>query len=237
MLNRLVHLSVVAVGWLTVVPAFSQAQDILEQVYGSGVHAFYSGNTTKAQELLDEVVNAGSQDPRVYYFRGLTQVQSQGGMVEAGLADFEQAAQMEVLGKSNANVNRALARIQGPTRIAIERIRAQARLAARTALTEQARAKYGEQGAAANPQVVVPPVAGDTAPATSANDPFADGKGMTGGEPSPMPAGDAPAADSPFPANEPAMPAAGADPFKDDAAPAPARLQPVLLIRSHFKRV
>jgi hypothetical protein len=222
MVSRFVCSALFTVGLLISASAI-QAQDILEQVYGSGVHAYFAGQLEKAQLLFDEVINAGSQDPRVYYFRGLTQIQSQGGcIIEVGLPDFEQAARLEVLGKVGVNVNLALARVQGPTRIAIERLRAEARMAAKILQVEEARAKYGEAGAPPNSQVVVPPVAVPTKPA---NDPFADGRGMTGGEPTPMPAGDAPVSPANVPANDPFSAPSSApsnDPFKDDSAPSPA---------------
>ncbi|MFN9917905.1 MAG: hypothetical protein ACK53L_35285 [Pirellulaceae bacterium] len=206
-----------------------RSQDILEQVYGSGVHAFFAGKLELAQELFDEVINAGSQDPRVYYFRGLTQVQGQCGIVEAGLADFEQAAQLEVSAKTSANVSRALERIQGPTRIAIERIRAKARLMARTLQVEDARARYGDQPELSVPAIPAPsptdlPPPATDAPATSpSDDPFATGNGLTGGEPTPMPSGPTEPATPDFPApsdtpspSEPAAPSSDVNPFGDE---------------------
>lgn len=206
------------------------AQDILEQYYGRGVHAYFAGNVQLAEEHFNDVVNAGSQDPRVYYFRGLSQIQSQGGMIDAGMADFEQAAQREVAGKRSGDVAKALSRIQGPTRLAIENARAKARLAAKSQQFETIKNKFEQPGAAGaavmprTPDAAVPAIPNN---ASNANDPFASGAGMTGGEATPMPAaGEAPPANSlsPFenPAGEPAMPApANANPFGDDPTPAP----------------
>jgi hypothetical protein len=214
MLNRF-GFSLFSIGLAVCLNSALQAQDILEQMYGSGVHAFYSGRSDEAQEIFDEVINAGSQDPRVHYYRGLAQIQSQGGMIEAGMADFEQAAQLEVTSRTSANVARALQRIQGPTRIAIEKVRARARLAAKSLQQDAVR------GLPSNPQAVPP--AGN-APAGA--DPFANGEGLNGGTPTPMPANNDPGT---MPSSDPAMPglntpapAGNTNPFGDDTAPAPA---------------
>lgn len=224
--SRLLALSFCSLGIAT----SASAQDILEQYYGNGVHAYFAGNNQLAEEHFNEVIKAGSQDPRVHYFRGLTQILSQGGMVEAGMADFEQAAQMEVSGKRFADVSKALSRIQGPTRIAIERIRAKARLAAKSQQFEMMRDKFEQPGTAGR---TVPPAALDRAapPATpdaGTTEPFGGGSGLTGGAPSPMPTTpNTPATnepsifDSPTPTTPDAsMPSTG-DPFKNDETPTP----------------
>jgi hypothetical protein len=199
------------------------AQDIYEQYYGSGVHAYFAGNYERASELFSELIDAGSQDPRVHYFRGLTQMQAHCAMIEIGLADFEQAAQLEVSGKRSADVSKALARIQGPTRVAIEQIRAKARFAARN-LQADAILRSGVPGMP-NPSDPMTPKAAD---------PFAGDAGLMGGDPKPMPEpSEAPAnPGSPFdnpstpdattPAPEPTMPAPdAANPFGDDPVPPP----------------
>ena len=49
--------------------AGASAQDaILDQLYGSGVHNFYSGNYPQAIADLTESAQGGSKDPRVFYF-------------------------------------------------------------------------------------------------------------------------------------------------------------------------
>lgn len=67
-----------------------QAQEaVLGQLYGSGVHAYFSGDYLKAYEKLTAASDAGSRDPRVYYFRGLVYLKlgragSQYGFSERG---------------------------------------------------------------------------------------------------------------------------------------------------------
>jgi hypothetical protein len=197
----------------------SKAQDVFEEMYGAGVHAFFAGKLDLAQELFDEVINAGSQDPRVYYYRGLVQVASQCGMFEAGLGDFEQAAQLEVSGRTSANISKALTRIQGPTRIAIERLRMRARLAAKAMQLDAAGA--GPIDPATGQRLDGTPPAGGPG---NAGDPFRDDAGMTGGEPSPMPApSDSPSGDLPSPTPSDTLPLPGVDPMPaDDPFGAPA---------------
>ncbi|MEM9659386.1 MAG: hypothetical protein AAF961_13595, partial [Planctomycetota bacterium] len=39
-------------------------------VYGRGVHEYFAHRMHEADNLLSQVINAGSTDPRAYYFRG-----------------------------------------------------------------------------------------------------------------------------------------------------------------------
>jgi hypothetical protein len=206
--------------------SFASAQDPLDEMYGQAVHSFFRGDSVHAEQLLTEVIDAGSQDPRAYYFRGLCQAH---GNFQIGSVDFERGAQLEIDGKKVVNVGKALERIQGPARVEIEKARSKARLASRARLLELQRARYEEmqRGGGAAGGIPVPPRAGDPAPVPSAlapNDPF--NAGMTKGQPEVIQQGepktvapgdefgDAPAGDE-MP-TEPA-PAGGADeddPFK-----------------------
>ena len=51
-------------------PLWAQ-EAILGQTYGNGVHAYFSGEYVRAHQLLTSAIDAGSHDPRCYYFRGL----------------------------------------------------------------------------------------------------------------------------------------------------------------------
>ena len=160
----------------------ANAQDPLDENYGRAVHSFFRGDSLKSQELLDEVVGAGSQDPRVFYFRGIAA--SRNGNIDQASADFNEGARLEVAGKRVVNVGRALERIQGPVRVEIEKARAQARLDARSKVLELDRARYDalqKNGGAAAGGLVVPPSAPNASIAPLApNDPFLNG--MTRGE-------------------------------------------------------
>ena len=149
----------------------ARAQDPLTQLYGMGVHAYHSHDLAKAQELLTQAIGAGSQDPRVYFFRGL--VQSRMGGEGAGMADYEQGARLEAEGRVASNVNRALTRIQGPERLIIEKVRLDARIEAQAQALLMRRAEPitpipGGVAPGMNPNAV------DPAPVPEATDPFLD---------------------------------------------------------------
>ena len=159
------------------------AQDPLDEMYGRAVHHFFRGDNSAAEQLLTEVINAGSQDPRVYYYRGLAMARN--GGTDAAMADFEQGAQLEIDGKKVVNVGKSLERIQGFHRIALEKTRTQARLNARSKILEMQRSRYDsmqQQGGAVDGGLLVPPKTNANAPSPLApNDPF--NSGMTKGQP------------------------------------------------------
>ena len=166
---------------------FVHAQDPLDEMYGQAVHSFFRGDAWNAEALLNEVIEAGSQDPRAYYFRGLCR--SNVG-TDGSNSDFEKAAQLEIDGKRVVNVGKALERIQGQARIAIEKSRSKARLASRAQLLEIQRTRYEEmqRSGGSVPGVIVVPPRMDAAPNPSVfapNDPF--NEGMTKGDVKVMP--------------------------------------------------
>ena len=91
-------------------------------VYGQGVHAFFDGHYKQAIRCFDKVDRIGTDDPRVYYFRGVvhTQLKNQ----QQADADFAKGARLEV-GRPNYTkvINEALQRIQGKTRLVLETAR------------------------------------------------------------------------------------------------------------------
>lgn len=196
--------------------SFTQAQDPLDEMYGQAVHSYFRGDSTRAQEILTEVIEAGSMDPRAYFFRGLCQPLT--GM-EVSNPDFERGAQLEIEGKKVVNVGKALERIQGPSRVAIEKSRSKARLASRARLLEMQRSRYeGMQNGSVQGGLAVPPRM-DAAPTPSPfapNDPF--NEGMTKGNPKAMAKEPVTpeAITSDTPAEKPAetVPPADDDPFK-----------------------
>ena len=103
--------------------------------------------------------------------------------------DFERGAQLEIDGKKVVNIGKALERIQGLNRVAIEKARSKARLAAKARQLEIQRTRYEEMQRSGDAQggIVVPPRM-DAAPSPNVfapNDPFS--AGMTKGEPKSMP--------------------------------------------------
>ncbi|NUQ66134.1 MAG: hypothetical protein HUU20_27035, partial [Pirellulales bacterium] len=158
------------------------AQDaVLGQLYGSGVHAFFSQDYYRACEYFTSAIDGGSKDPRVYYYRGLT-FQRLGRGDEAKM-DFQQGAELEAGDVSNFyDVGRALERVQGRERLLLEQQRGSARMLAWQRAEAIRRARYEEirrqesrvlreQAKAAGS----PGPAGAAAPAPTVTSPFETG--------------------------------------------------------------
>lgn len=106
----------------------SPAEDpAVAAAYGAGVHDYYSGNHQQSYDTLSRVVAIGTDDPRVYYFRGLAALQL--GRRDEAIADFSEGGDLEAAGWSIRTVSRSLERVQGPDRLLLERSRTRARLA------------------------------------------------------------------------------------------------------------
>lgn len=190
-------------------------QDPLDDTYGHAVHAYYRGDVARAQDLLNQTIAAGSKDPRAYYYRGLC-LSALSGDTTAGMDDFQTAADLEINGQKVVNVGKALERVQGPARCAIESIRRQARLASRDKYLEMQRLRYEESRRAP----LIPPRSSDAppTPVPAANDPFAPGLDLSKGTPTPMPEAKKPPAPSnndPF-GDAPADSKKGEPPASDD---------------------
>lgn len=173
---------------------FCQAQTaVLSEIYGRGVHAYNAGQYDRAVELLSMAIDNGFEDPRAYYFRGLSTIASGQGYDATG--DFEQGAEIEARGAFGDSVGRALSRVQGATRLELEVIRENAQLRALASKQARSQARYGELGASASGGTATQPPAAKSTPA-------------------PAPG---PAAAPPRPrAVTPPAAAATADPFADD---------------------
>jgi len=107
----------------------AQDQDVvLGQMYGQGVHAFFAGDYLEAHRLFTAAIEAGSKDPRVFYYRGLCLINLQ--RPEQAPADFQRGAELESSEEGRIyNVGRALERVQGHTRLELEKYRVKARMA------------------------------------------------------------------------------------------------------------
>lgn len=201
------------------------AQDaVLDHFYGQGVHKFFARNYVGAFEDFNTAIDNGSDDPRCYYFRGLTYLQL--GREDEAKADFEKGSQLEMQAAGKFfNVSKALERIQGRQRMMIEQYRTKARLAVMVELERQRKARYEElrreearvldQSA---PPVGIPEATPAPAPAAQPAAPAQPMQPPAAEPPAPAAQPAAPAA-APAPAAEPAAPAAPAQP---PAAPAPA---------------
>lgn len=122
-------------GWalalgLTLIAGRASAQlDVLNELYGSGVHAYNSGAFREAYDDLSMAIRNGSKDPRVYYYRGLAYLRL--GRPQEARLDFQKGAALEMGDTDHFYpVSKALERVQGQARAQIERYRSNARLVA-----------------------------------------------------------------------------------------------------------
>lgn len=118
-----------AMALLSPLPPSARAQDALEELYGQGVHLYNAGDYRAAYYELTRAVDNDSQDPRVYYYRGLCYLKL--GRDQEGKSDFAKAASMEMADSDRFYpVSKSLERVQGRARQMIERYRSNARLRA-----------------------------------------------------------------------------------------------------------
>jgi hypothetical protein len=102
---------------------------VLEQIYGSGVHAFNDGDLAAASDAFTAAIKGGTNDPRAYYFRALTFIRL--GREQDAKADFEKGAALEAVDASNVSlVSRSMERVQGRQRQMLEQYRTIVRAAA-----------------------------------------------------------------------------------------------------------
>ena len=120
----------------------ARAQDaMLTELYGSGAHSFFAGDYYRAEESLTGAINGGSKDPRAYYFRAMTLMRM--GREDEAKSDLKKGAALE-----SADVNqfypvgKSLERIQGSSRLTLERYRSLARAEAHGRQEKRDAARY-----------------------------------------------------------------------------------------------
>ena len=190
--------------------------------YGAGVHAYFDGDYQGAYDALTAAIEAGSMDPRAYYYRGLASIKL-GKSDDEINGDFSEGSTRETMGRGGLSVSRSLERVQGRDRMRLEKYRQRARVAAvqrDEAATRQRyidvqdrapdvlRRRVPEIAAPAEP--VVPPAA---KPRAQAPRPAAGTPKAAAPRPAPAPRGAAEPADDPF--ADP-TPRPGDDPFGDE---------------------
>jgi hypothetical protein len=128
--------------WASLWTIAAQAQNaVLGQLYGKGVHSYYSGDYAAAIQEFNAAIRAGSRDPRVLYFRGLVYLKY--GQTADARRDFSIGAQLESRDINKYyNVARALERVQGAERQMLESYRVQARMAAYAESEKLRKARY-----------------------------------------------------------------------------------------------
>ncbi len=178
-------------GLLSICALPAQAQDaILGQTYGNGVHAYFSGDYVKAHEFLTKAIDAGSHDPRCYYFRGLAYLKL--GRPQEAESDFQEGAKLESADLNRTyNVARSLERVQGAARLEVEEHRAAARMAKLEQDEKMRKQRYEElnreERRALESQVGPPPAKGGPEPVVApqpngTDNPFANPPAAGSGE-------------------------------------------------------
>lgn len=135
----------IAIFLITIMVGKSQALPVdtseMMATYGRGVHAYFSGQQSQAEQLFSQVIGAGSKDPRVYYFRAMVLLQ-QGRKHEAE-SDMRIGAAFEAENPGNRMaVSRSLQRVQGYHRKTLENYRRQARLERLQMIRMQSQDRY-----------------------------------------------------------------------------------------------
>jgi hypothetical protein len=122
-------------------PSWAQEGE-LSRLYGSGVHNYFAGNHAQAIDILSDAVSAGSNDPRVYYFRGLAHLAMRNAK-EAN-QDFQTGSVLEFSGQGRVfAIGQSLERVQGTNRKRLESFRAEARVAAARDFRRRQELRYG----------------------------------------------------------------------------------------------
>ena len=126
-------------------------------LYGHGVHAYYEGQFEEAAGAFSQAIEQGTNDPRIFYFRGLSHFQL--GDEQAGRDDLAKGAQLENESSGRFyGINKALTRVQGPLRLILEEARDQARREAAEQRRARNRAIYGIDSADPPPVSLPDPV-------------------------------------------------------------------------------
>ena len=112
-------------------------------LYGRGVDAYYSGNTAEAEQFLSQAITALPDDPRPYYFRGLSLLRS--GRHDEARADMAAGATLEARRPKQFAVGAALERVQGSDRLLLEQFRRKGQATAAIERDEQSRGRYDQR--------------------------------------------------------------------------------------------
>ena len=94
-----------------------------EELLSEAISSWRAGDLPAARGQLSSIIESGSDDPRIFYYRGILDEQLRGN----GDADFASAAKVEAETSAARVVNRALEKTQGPLRARIEKFRVNAR--------------------------------------------------------------------------------------------------------------
>jgi len=102
-------------------------EQAISSTYGSGVHSYFAGDYGRSYDILSQAIEAGTGDPRAWYFRGLAALKL--GRLDEAEADFSAGARRESENAGAWGVAKSLERVQGCDRLQLERHRVRARVA------------------------------------------------------------------------------------------------------------
>ena len=173
---------------------------------GDGMHAYHAGQYDRAYDDLTNAIEAGTDDPRGYYFRGLAALQL--GRTSEARADFTTGADRELANGGVRRVSQSLERVQGPDRLTLERYRARARLGA----LQRGREAYGRRYS------TIEDASGDVRRRRRPEDIRPELVAPGGGAVGELPAAEAGVEEMPTPSGKPPMPATPGKTFSDEPA-------------------
>ena len=90
----------------------------VKNAIGDGMHAYHAGDYDRAYDDLTNAIEAGTDDPRAYYFRGLAALRL--GRTSEAEADFTTGADRELVTGSMRRASQSLERVQGTDRLSLE---------------------------------------------------------------------------------------------------------------------
>ena len=95
----------------------AQEDEILNRLYGNGVHAYKRGDYIQAHRWLSEAIDSGNRDPRTRYFRGLAYLKLQmekNHMTFTGSHYFEKSKCLYLKPSNSITLRQAVFALLGP---------------------------------------------------------------------------------------------------------------------------
>ncbi|HEX4130459.1 MAG TPA: hypothetical protein VHZ24_10465 [Pirellulales bacterium] len=131
----------VAILCLSATPSVRGDDPAVEDAFGRGAHAYFTGDYFRAFNDLTAAIQSGTRDARIYYFRGLTCLNL--GREPDARADFTKGANLEANEVDRFyDVGKSLERVQGSHRLLLERYRTGARIAAARVREQRRQQRY-----------------------------------------------------------------------------------------------
>jgi hypothetical protein len=205
-LSMAIAAGVIAGGSLAAAEFVGEEPLAVRSAIGDGMHAYHAGQYDRAYDDLTNAIEAGTDDPRGYYFRGLAALRL--GRTSEAEADFTTGADRELANGGVRRVSQSLERVQGPDRLTLERFRARARLGA----LQRGREVYGRRYS------TIEDASGDVRRRRRPEDIRPELVAPGGGAIGELPAADAGVEEVPTPTAKPPMPVKPSKTLSDESA-------------------